>query len=72
MENLNVLLILAFLFFCQIGNSQINPEIISKVGGKYYYQGEVYFLRSSLKNIYKTNLGAIQSSQSGIGFVLNF
>jgi len=63
MKNLNVLFVLIFLFFSQIGNSQINPEVINKIKGKYYYQGQVY-KKHQLRHIYKTNPKAYKAHQS--------
>lgn len=55
MKNLTVLLIFTFLFCSQIGYGQINSELIFKISGKYYYQGQVYQNEEDLKDIYKTN-----------------
>jgi len=66
MKNWNVLLVLTFLFFCQIGTSQINPDLITMTRGKYYYQGEIYFLKRQLVPIYKTNPKAYRAHRNYI------
>lgn len=55
MKNLNVLLVFIFLFISHIGVSQINPELITRANGMYFYQDKTYHKERDLKEIYKTN-----------------
>jgi len=42
MKNVALLFFLSFFFICQNGISQINPEVLTKQGNKYYFQTRFY------------------------------